>query len=102
MNIMQGDAYAIPVSITTADNTAINDIMVDSLEIVIGHLRKTYPEDITYSDEQWMFPISQEESLRLINMPQPVQVRVKFNTGEVIGVNAGTIPITVSHSKEVL
>lgn len=102
MNIMQGDAYSIPITITTADGTLIDDTMVDAVEVVIGFLKKTYPEEITFSDGKWLFPLTQEESFKLSSYQQTVQVRVKFNSGEVVGAVIGSVPITASVSKEVL
>jgi len=100
-NIMQGDAYSIPINITTG-GTIIDDTMAETVEVMIGFLKKTYPEEITFSDGSWLFPLTQDESFKLSSFQQTVQVRVKFNSGEVIGAVVGSVQITSSNSKEVL
>lgn len=100
-NIMQGDAYKIPVTITSrGENLDVN--LVDSIEMAVGSLIKAYPGELEYADEKWFFPVSQEETFALPAFQQPVQVRVKFNTGEVIGAKIGSLFVESSHSKEVL
>lgn len=100
-NIMQGDAYSVPINIT-AGGTVIDDTMAETVEVMIGFIRKTYPEEITFSDGSWLFPLTQDETFKLSSFQQTVQVRVKFNSGEVIGAVVGSVQIAGSNSKEVL
>jgi len=104
--MMQGDAYNIQFIIIRDDNTIVTPSMISEVEIVIGTLRKTYSSGIiTYSeyDQNWLFPISQSESLALSASNQPVQARIKFTENdEVIGENLGVIPLEQSRSKVVL
>lgn len=102
MHIMQGDAYDIPITITAADGTVVDDTIAEAVEVVIGFLQKTYPGEITCADGKWLFPLTQEESFKLSGFQQTVQVRVKFNSGEVVGAVIGSVPVTASTSKEVL
>ena len=97
---MQGDEYSIPFTITSGDIT-VTDATVDAVEIVIGHLRKSYPEDITYAAGEFLFPLTQEETMKLRGK-QPAQVRVKFLDGMVLGVELEAIDVTESRSKVVL
>ena len=100
--IMQGDAYTIPITIKSADGTTVDPAAVQSVEIVIGTLNKKYPDEISYSDGKWLFPLTQEESMRFVWRTQTAQVRVKFTSGEVVGAKCGCIGIEHSQSKEVL
>ncbi len=99
-NIMQGDAYSIPVCIKYGD-VEITPEMVKTVEIVIGDLIKTYPDEISYSD-YWYFPLTQKDTFQLVPSLQPMQIRVKFNSGEVVGFDCGCISINNSKSKAVL
>lgn len=108
MIIMQGDAYSIPIQIETesgiADATTFSDV-----EIVIGTLAKSLLEknpekklEYDAEKEAFLFPITQNESFAMRSAIQPVQVRVKTGSGEVIGIPLGDINIVESASKEVL
>lgn len=102
MRIMQGDAYSIPIAVTAADGTTIDNTIVEAVEVMIGFLRKTYPAEITFSAGKWLFPLTQEESFRLSGYQQNVQIRIKFNSGEVVGTVIESMPVITSASKEVL
>ena len=100
MNIMQGDAYKIPF-ILYNDSTKITSDMVSKVEIVIGTMNKTWPEDIEYSEGEFLFPLTQAESIAMQGK-QPAQVRIKFTGGTVIGARLPPIDICDSRSKAVL
>lgn len=85
MQIMQGDSYSIPFSIKSANGVIIDDSMVDTLEVTIGHLRKIYPGSITYHNERWQIPLGQGETVKLNKGDCDVQVRIKFKGGHVVG-----------------
>lgn len=99
--MLQGDAYNIPVTISDSEGLVVTSMMVQTIEIMIGALRKTYPDDISYSDGQWLFPLTQTESMTLGGR-ESVQVRVKFNDGSVIGWRGDGIDVRKSVSKVVL
>jgi len=99
-SIMQGDAYSIPVRIKSGD-VEITPEMVEAVEIVIGSIIKTYPNEISYAD-CWSFPLTQQETFQLMPSLQPMQIRVKFNSGDVVGFDCGCISINDSKSKVVL
>ena len=112
MNIMQGDAYNIEITLTDADDVILTDQMVSAVEISLGGLTKTYPGDVTYEPEtpsrgaaepggKWLFPVTQEETTRMTG-PLPFQVRVKFPGGDVVGTHLPTVYATASISTEVL
>lgn len=101
MKIMQGDAYAIPFAIDV-DGTPVTDTMVEKVEIVIGEYMKEYPGAVKYQDGEFLYPISQEESFSMQSCVRAVQIRVKFNTGDVVGVRLPDIDVAHSMSKAVL
>lgn len=108
MIIMQGDQYGIPVQIETESGIANSGTFAD-VEIVVGSfvkslLAKEQEKKLSYDSEAqaFLFPITQEESFAMRNVIQPVQVRVKTGSGEVIGIPLGDINIVESASKEVL
>ena len=102
--VMQGDEYGIPIQIKTSEGIATANTFLD-VEIVVGDMRKTLADgEITYSETEqaFIYPITQEESLGFSNMKQRVQLRCKFPNGEVVGVSLGDITVRKSASKAVL
>ena len=105
INIMQGDQYAVPVEILTSDGRPARGDTFAEVEIVIGDMRKTLTSgEVTYdADGQvFLFPLTQEETFTMRDLPQKAQLRVKTKSGDVVGRNLGYIIIGVSQSKEVL
>ena len=103
MNIMQGDGYSIPVSIKNG-TSALADTDVLDVEISIGRISKCFSYDEIHYDsssETWYMPVTQEETLSLCG-PMPMQVRVKFPNGDVVGTSLGRIDVLMSLSREVL
>lgn len=103
--IMQGDQYALPVEILTADGTLATEDTFADVEVVVGPLCKTASAgEITYSEEHeaFLFPLTQEDTLSLRDMPQDMQLRVKTQEGEVFGVKLGRVVVESSLSEEVL
>ena len=103
MTISQGDQYGIPVTIKVNGELATPD-MFSNVEIVIGNIRKDLESGVTYSaDEQaWIFPVTQEETIRLAATKQKAQARVKFAGGNVYRASLGEIDLESSISKVVL
>lgn len=101
MRILQGDQYAIPFEIEDAQGSAILPDQVESIEIVVGHLTKRYPADISYANGQYLFPLTQEDTFAMKNN-NPVQIRVKFLNGDVVGTAISDVNVFKSMSKEVL
>ena len=102
MQIMQGDAYKLPFRLTQ-DGEVITEQMVEDVEIVIGSTIKSYANGkIHYSDGNWLYPLTQEQTFAMCNHPQDVQVRVKFHGGDVMGVPLPPVKLERSTSKEVL
>ena len=114
MNIMQGDAYNIEITLTDADGTALTDETVETVEVSLGGLTKTYPGEVTFEPDapsrgapssvttgKWLFPVTQEETACMTGM-LPFQVRVKFAGGNVVGARLPNVYATASISTEVL
>ena len=101
MYIMQGDAYGIPVYITN-DGEPVTPETAETVEITLGPLIKKYPEGISFSDDDWIFRLTQQEAFVFSAAGADCKVRVKFKSGDVIGVSLGKIDIAASRSKAVL
>lgn len=88
MNIKQGDAYAIPVTIKqNGEAIALSDIQ--QIEFYIGGYRKLYPGEVIVDQSTGIFyvPITQDESFSWEeNSPIYLDIRVKFNGGNVQGI----------------
>lgn len=105
LEIMQGDAFDILVTLT--DETGTDVITPDNasdVEITLGRFIKTYlGGGVSYDTENdaWVFPVSQLESFSMCGVVT-MQARVKFSANEVSGVNVAKISILPSCSREVL
>ena len=86
--IKQGDSYKLPLKLTIGGELiAIQDIQ--TVEVYVGNIRKTYPGDVEYNagDQMFYIPLTQDETFSLeANSGVSVDVRVKFTGGDVIGV----------------
>lgn len=106
ITIMQGDQYAVPVEIKTADGTPANGETFADVEIVVGSVRRTMSAgEIVYDPNQaaFLFPLTQTETFALRDQPHIMQIRVKTVEGDVLGVNLGGAIIVIgSKSKEEL
>lgn len=103
--MMQGDSYGLPIEILRSDNTVVTAADVSDVEITIGFLTKTYKAgEVTYDADtaKWVFPLSQEETLKFPAIRIKAQVRVKWPNGAVEGVLLDGINVHESISKEVL
>ncbi len=99
--IKQGDQYYVPITLKNG-NVPITNTDVEKVEIVLGGIRKTYPEQVEYFGGSFQFPVTQEETFALNDGTKPFQVRVKFTSGDVVGADIEAAVITLSVSKEVL
>lgn len=98
--MVQGDAYSIDVTVKNQGEALAVD-NVEQVEITLLNLTRSYPEDVTYSDGKFHFPITQEETFKLPPVC-PMQVRVKFTGGDVIGSKIQMVEVAGSISKAVL
>ncbi len=101
--MMQGDAYGQEIEILKADGSAVTESEVLDVEIVIGPFCKSYAKDeVFYNDGKWIFPLSQEETFRLMPTGVRGQVRVKWLNGNVEGAKLDETVLCSSLSREVL
>ena len=97
MQIMQGDAYDVAITLKDEDNHPITDSDVDEVEVTLGNLEKS----AIYSEGEWVISLSQEETFALEGI-EGLQVRCLFRSGDVAGAKVGKVYILNSASKEVL
>ena len=98
--MVQGDAYSIDVTVKNqGEPLAVEN--VERVEITLLNLTRSYPDEVTYSDGTFHFPVTQEETFRLPPMC-PMQVRVKFTGGDVVGSRIQMVEVAGAISKAVL
>lgn len=102
MEIMQGDAYRIPLHVMLSGESVAPDNIV-KLEATIGGISKLFPDDITYDEERdrYMMPLTQEDTFTLKGTAK-FQTRVQIVGGDVIGKKLEDVTIIPSISKRVL
>ena len=103
MDIRQGDAYTLAVTLTDENGTALTPEDVSKVEISIGNITKQYPDEVTYDSEDGVFemPITETDSHSMSGI-LPTQVRVLFPSGEVSSATLGFMHVVASVSKSVL
>lgn len=99
--MMQGDQYELEFEIELDDGTPITDEMTEEVEFAFGGIRKTTADGVHYADGLWLLPLSQRETFRL-KSKEPMQVRVKFADGSVVGAGIAYEEVKKSMSKVVL
>lgn len=84
--IKQGDAYSIPVKLTLNGEEILPE-NVELVEFMLGsRIRRVYPDEVSCDDGAFYFPLTQAETLGLAaGLTLPLDVRVKFAGGNVIG-----------------
>ena len=98
--ISQGDQYHIAMTIKF--NGEVVDIdRVEKVEIPLHNTTKLYPDEITFSDGAFLYPITQEETFSLPRIVE-AQVRVKFKNTDVFTSPTEQIDVIRSLSKEIL
>lgn len=101
--MMQGDQYDLPIKLTHENGDPITPSEVDEIEIFVGVVRKTMSDGVIFApDREYVYvKLTQEETFRMSGETK-VQARVMFNSGDVVGVNLGTVNFETSISKVVL
>lgn len=105
LQIMQGDAYNIPIEILLADGTVAEQSDFTDVEIAIGNnIKSLSKKEITYDEENkvFLFPLKQEDSFDFFAVVKKAQVRVKTPNGEVFGIQLDKAAVIESISKVVL
>lgn len=105
ITIMQGDQYSLMFT-GTVDGAAMDMSQIEKIEFFVNDLRKCWPDEVKQDmNGNFLFPLTQRETLKFGAKPQRVQVRVKFKGAEtpiVVGVGAGEVAVQASRSKVVL
>lgn len=102
--MMQGDQYKLPIELKDTDGTFITQEEVKDLEVFVGKTRKMLSKgEIVFEPLEDVFYVSltQKETF-MMRGEVPVQARVLFLSGDVVGVDLGKINFTESTSKVVL
>ena len=102
--MMQGDQYKLPIELKYADGTFVTSEEVKDLEVFVGTTRKMLSDgEIEFEPLESVFYVSltQKETFRMRG-DVPVQARVLFMSGDVVGIDLGKINFSQSTSKVVL
>lgn len=102
--IKQGDSYEVKIQVKNA-GTLLDLNSVEVVEVVLGDLVKTYPDVVQYDKgaQCFLFPLSQAESLAFKpGKTVTFDLRVKFKSGDVTGIEPQRIDVVKSMSKAVL
>lgn len=108
VKIMQGDSYAIPITLKQ-DGVILTPDAVADVEVCVGEtMRKTWSSGGVGFDrntQQWYIRPSQAETLALEADSYDVIVRVKYLSlpeADVVGKKVGTITVQEGESEAVL
>lgn len=94
--MVQGDAYVLPIVIT-AGSVFITDQLATAVRIKIGKYSAIWPGGkISYSNQKWFFPLTQEQTLELSSGQNEYQVQVQLQNGETVGTKPQNIFIQKS------
>lgn len=95
MKICQGDQYLIPITVKR-NGVVQTSSEIDRMEVIIGSIRKEYPENMEYhsSSQKFLFPLNEEESLTLPANVYDVMCRPLYSDGTIIGwKSAGSLQV---------
>lgn len=103
MIISQGDSYYLGITVLNNARSPVTPADIRDVEITIGPIRKTYRNAaLMYSDNLWLFPVSQQESFSLWPMAAKSEIRIVWANGVIERKPIHGIRIDESFSKEVL
>lgn len=104
IRIMQGDQYPIAFELfNEGSEEPFGPQDLADIEVVIGQLTFRMTDGgILWNDDHWEFYLTQDASFSLEAFAQSAQIRVKLNSGAVIGQELPLTDILRSISKEVL
>ena len=102
LTILQGDALSVPISIKL-NGKSLTDADIQALKVTMGGIEKRYPGEITYADAQFLFPLTQEETLAMTPGVNEAIIRPKFSAESLRGARINTaFSVIASPDKEVL
>lgn len=85
--MQQGDQYQIMVDIQR-EGTSLLPADVEGIKVELGGIVRRYPGELSYDADLgcWLFPVTQEESLRFdTNVEAQVQVNFGGTPPQIIG-----------------
>lgn len=102
IRMMEGDSWPLRFGITV-NGEPIEVQTVELIEFTVDELTKIYPAEVNYSEryQAFIFPLTQAETQKFSGEVK-AQGRVKFSSGEVVGVDFGRIKVSRSLSKAVI
>lgn len=104
LTFKQGDAFVLPLS-GKLNGTAVAAADIETLELMLGDLRKTYPGDMSYDAEsgKFLLPLTQEETFAFDPGTHEYDLRIALRGGSVIGLRKkGKFSVVDALSEEVL
>lgn len=101
MRVKQGNTYDIEIALTYEDGTTVTDENCAVVELALGHKIKTWPGEVAFDGEKWIYPLSQEETLKMSGV-STLKARVKDMSSEVSDCDVCVVVVGESNSKEVL
>ena len=102
--MMQGDQYRLPIELKYADGTFVTREEVKDMEVFFGTTRKMLSKgEIEFEPLENVFYVylTQKETF-MMSGSVPVQARVLFLSGDVVGIDLGNINFAQATSKVVL
>ena len=96
--MQQGDQYLIPITVTMG-STPVTTENVQGVKVQIGDVVKEWPGDITYSEGEWCYPITQAETLALGRVA-PFQVQLNTDGSTVLTSTVGMLEVDTSIIRE--
>lgn len=91
--MIQGDQYLLPIEIVFGETTITPD-NCEGVMLSVGGVTKKYPGEITFSEGEWLYPLTQQQTLGCHGL---LTVQVSVNMGgdfpEIIGSEAFAEPI---------
>lgn len=102
--IKQGDQYKLPVGLSL-DGVAVAKgtlYAVDTVEFYLADNLLEYRADgtgqVTYENGDFLLPLTQQMTFALRSAPVPLDIRMKFLDGDVIGLDE-PIKVTVAEAR---
>lgn len=87
----------------TADGAPVTGDEVEAMEVILGGISKLYPDELSFADGEFQFPLTQEESFAMAEDRYDLLIRPKFRDGTVTGVlKAGEIEVVATDTRRVL
>ena len=81
MDLIQGSTYILDLDLTE-NGQPLNIDEIEKVQVILGTIEKSYPENITYEGNKFIISLSQEDTFALQGTIKQ-QVRVKYKDGQV-------------------